>query len=194
MDEEFKGNVVKFIGFRKGQGFADEAAQTLAQGVIPAFDVIGQARLFANGVMIRGNATKDSRIGRPKVAEGATMAVSGRNPVPELPTTGLTAVATPVRNHLTGTPTQRYPQPALVFFEPTNDHSSSTSSTSAACASAVGKLAGKAVAAWRNQLATVCRVTPNVRSNPRRLLRSWYARRISALRSGVYCTCGLTVP
>ena len=51
--------------FGKGQCFADEAGTTLTESVIEAFDMVGQASLFADRTMPFGR--KDFGIGLPEI-------------------------------------------------------------------------------------------------------------------------------
>jgi hypothetical protein len=173
MDEEFEGNLVKLVGLGERECLADEAREALPQGVVPALDMRGVPRLLAHSLMVAAQGAKDLRVRLLEVAEGGTVAVRGRNPAPQAPTTLLAAVPDEVGHHLPRAPTERYPDPAFVFLEPTQDQTSSSSSTSPGVASTTGGRFGRAAAASRSHLATVWRATPKVRSNPRSLERSW---------------------
>ncbi len=184
MDEEFEGNRVKLIGLGEREGLTNKACEALPQGVVPALDMRGLPGLLAHGVVVACQGTKDLLLCLPEVTEGRAVAVRGGNPTPQAPTTLLAAVTDEVGHHLPRAATQGYPDPTFVFLQPTKDQTSSSSSTSRGLASTTGGLFGSAAASVRSHLATVWRATPKVRSSPRRLERSWYARRISALRSG----------
>ena len=50
MNETSERNFMELVGLGKGKGFAHKARHTLAQGVVPAFDMDGFAGVFANRV------------------------------------------------------------------------------------------------------------------------------------------------
>lgn len=55
MQEEANGDLVHLNRFRKRQDFANEAAQTLAEGVIETLDMMGKSPLGILGaVLTRG--------------------------------------------------------------------------------------------------------------------------------------------
>lgn len=172
MNETPKSNFMKFVGFGKGKSFAHKTAQTLAERVVPAFNMCRFARFFTNGVMVWCQVPKDLVVGLPKITKGGTVPVCTRDPRPQAPAIFFAASANKVGDDLTGATTQSYPDPAFVFFDPTNDQSSSNSSTSSAWAVSNGGSIGSCASSWRNHLATVCRATPKVRSKPRKLDRS----------------------
>ena len=97
------------FGFGKGQGFADETADSLAKGAVPAFLVSGQSGFFANSMM--GALGEDSFISLPEIAVRPAAAIGAWNGFPQ-PTT---SVSTPVAKHkgdnLTGAAAQGGPQP-----------------------------------------------------------------------------------
>lgn len=163
---------MEFVGFGKGKRFAHKAAQSLAQRVVPAFDMGGFAGFFANRVRVWCELPKDLVIGLPEITKGSTMPLRTRHPRPPAPAIFFATSADKVGDKLTCAAAQSYPDPAFVFFDPTNDQSSSNSSTSSAWAVSNGGSAGRCSSSWRNHWATVCRTTPKVRSKPRKLDRS----------------------
>ena len=173
MDETPECNLVKFIRLGKGKGLADKASQSLAQGVVPAFHMSRLPGFFAHRLMSSTQMTKDLIVGLPKIAEGGAMTVGAGQPRPEAPAIFFGAAPDPIGDNLTRTAAQGYPDPPFVFFEPTNDQSSSNSKMSSGWAGARGGMVDNGSSSSRNHLATVCRATPNVRSRPRKLDRSW---------------------
>ena len=157
MDEEFKSDLVKLIGFGEGERLAHKACKALAQGVVPAFHMRGVAALLADYLMVCAQRAVDGGVGLPEVTKGRVVAISNRNPGPQAPATLLTAVADEGGHHLARVQTECYPDPAFVFL-PTKDHSSSSSSTSAGVASATGGLLGNAPRTgtqWNNSSITL---------------------------------------
>jgi hypothetical protein len=61
--------VVKFFG--EGQGCPDQTRDSLPQGVVKAFNMIGQASFFTN--LVQGFVVKDRSIGIPKVGVGLSI-------------------------------------------------------------------------------------------------------------------------
>ena len=142
MNKASESDFMKLIGFGKGKGFAHKASQSLTQGVVPALNMCRFASLFANRVVLRRQMSEDCIVCLPKVTESRTMTVETRNPGPETPTIFFSSSPDEVGDNLAGSPTQRYPDPSFVFFEPTNDHSSSSSNTSSGCAGSSGGKSG----------------------------------------------------
>jgi hypothetical protein len=163
---------MEFVGLGKGKRFAHKATQSLPQGVVPAFDMRGFACCFSHGVMVWRQLPKDLVVSLPKITKGGTLPIRTRNPRPQTPAIFFAASTNKVGDNLTRAAAQSYPDPTFVFFDPTNDQSSSNSSTSSAWAVSNGGSAGSCSSSWRNHLATVCRATPKVRSKPRKLDRS----------------------
>ena len=54
MEEEADGDLVHDGTFREREGFAHEATQTLAQGAVKTFDVVGRATDVGSAVLLRG--------------------------------------------------------------------------------------------------------------------------------------------
>lgn len=134
MDEPPESNFMEFVGLGKGKCFAYKATQSLAERVVPAFDMGGFACFFANRVMVWCQLPKDLVIGLPEITKGGTMPIRTRNPRPQTPAIFFAASADKVGDNLACAAAQGYPDPAFVFFDPTNDQSSSNSSTSSAWA------------------------------------------------------------
>ena len=73
MNEQAQGEIVHAFALGEGERFAHEAAQSLTQGAVPAFDVVGLALGFAaQAVRALG---EHPFVGQPKVAAGRPAAV-----------------------------------------------------------------------------------------------------------------------
>jgi hypothetical protein len=173
MNKHFQGCLMIDIGFGERKRSANKTPQSLSQCVVPSFNMGCFACFFTNRLMRLAQQTKYLFIRFPKVAERGTMPVSCWYPRPQTPTAFFTAVANEVGHNLACSTVQGYPNPSFVFFDSTNDHNSSISSTSSGCASFNGGISGNESAFSLSHLATVWRATPNVRSMPRKLERSW---------------------
>lgn len=66
--------------FGKGQGFAYEPSQALAQGVEPALNVLGLATVFAHRLMTVGS--ENTLVGIPEIAERVAARVGARDASP----------------------------------------------------------------------------------------------------------------
>ena len=161
------------IGFGKRQRPADKTPQPLPQCVVPSLNMCCFTRFFAHRLMFLTQQAKYLFVRFPKVAESGAVSIRSWYPRPQTPTAFFATVTNEVGNNLACPTTQGYPNPALVFFDPTNDHNSSNSSTSSGCASSSGGISGNESASSFSHLATVWRATPKVRSMPRKLERSW---------------------
>ena len=74
MDEQAQSHGVHAHALGEGEWLAHEASESLAQRVVPAFDVAGLALAFTGAAM--GSARKDLVVGQPEVApRGAAAAV-----------------------------------------------------------------------------------------------------------------------
>lgn len=104
------------IGLGKGKGLAHKASQTLAEGVVEAFNMRRVATLLADRLMVGAQPTEDGIIAFPEIAEGGTVTVLGWNPRPESPTALFGAVADEEGDNLPSAPTERQPNPALVLL------------------------------------------------------------------------------
>ena len=160
------------IRFGKRQRAADKTSQPLPQCIIPSFHMRCFACFLTNRLMFLAQQTKYLFVRFPKVAERGTVSIGCGYPRPQSPTAFFATVNNEVGNNLACAATQSYPNPSFVFFVSTNDHNSSNSSTSSGCASANGGISGNESAFSLSHLATVWRVTPKVRSMPRKLERS----------------------
>ena len=138
MNKKLESNVVIQIRFRKGKRLADKTSQTLTQSVVPSLNMSGLPSLFANRLMSLPQSAKNGLIGLPKITESGTVSIGLGQTSPEVPTAFFTAITDEVGHNLSSSSTKSYPDPAFVFFEPTKDHSSSSSRTSSALASARG--------------------------------------------------------
>ena len=70
------------LGLGEGQSFSNEAGETLAEGVVKAFNMSSQPRVFAYRlVLFIGD---DGLVSFPEITEGGGLLVSFRDIVPEL--------------------------------------------------------------------------------------------------------------
>jgi len=129
--------------------------QPLPQSVIPSFNMSCLTCLLANRLMCLSQQAKYLLVSFPEVAEGGTMSISGWYPRPQTPAAFFATVANKIGNYLACPPTQSYPNPSFVFFDSTNDHNSSNSSTSSGCAFSKGSVSGSESAFAFSHLATV---------------------------------------
>jgi hypothetical protein len=114
VQEELEANLMHLIGLGEGECPANEASQTLAQGVVPALHVRQLATLLTyRFVSLFGN---DSPIHLPKIAVTTSSVVTLRNPPPQPPTSSLATLAYDISNHLTSVSCQSKPHPAFVGF------------------------------------------------------------------------------
>ena len=112
MNEEVDSDVVHEVGFGKGSGLAGEPADSLAQGAVEAFDVVGRpTRLTLLQLCCRHHAT----IGFPDVSKTACGFVSWWDAAPQHPASRHAPAAEGVSHNLPRAPTQSQPQPFLVF-------------------------------------------------------------------------------
>lgn len=160
------------IRFGKRKRLTNKTAQPLPQCVIPSLNMRCFTCFFTNRVMFLAQQAKNLLISFPEVTEGGTMSISDWYPRPQTPTAFFAAVTNEIGNHLACPTTQGYPNPSFVFFDSTNDHNSSNSSTSSDCAASTEVISGNDSAFSFSHLATVWRATPNVRVTPRKLARS----------------------
>jgi hypothetical protein len=114
MNEQPKSKRMELIRFGKGQGFAHEAGQALAQGVEPALDMSGLTTGLTHRLMPVGG--ENTPVSLPKITERVAARVGARNASPEVQTTGFAAVTDEVRHNLAGAAAQRPPYPALIGF------------------------------------------------------------------------------
>jgi len=90
VNEEAKNSLVKPVGFGKREGFANETRQALAQGIEPAFDMIGLAAFLAYRLMaITG---ENQGVSAPEVAERIAAFPGAWDALPQAQATGLAAV------------------------------------------------------------------------------------------------------
>ncbi len=184
MDEQAQGEFVHLLALGKRERLAHEAAQTLAQGVVPTLDAAGLTRAFAGAAMRA--LRKHFGVSQPEVAAGGTTAVAGRDTLTQRASAGCRAVTDEVGDHLAGLPTQSDPDPADVEF-------GAAEAEEFIQFQHVARLGGQKRFAQRretrgffcSQREIVCLSTPKTRCAARRLKRSVAtARSTSALRSG----------
>ncbi len=109
MQEEADSDFVHREGFGKGQGFASEAAQALAQRVVETLAVVGEALLGITRVMLVGG--QDIVVALQVIGMKPTVAVSERDTPPEEPGGGVIARTQRVGHDLAAAPTQSQSQP-----------------------------------------------------------------------------------
>ena len=98
--------------FRKGQGLPHIAGIALSQRIIPAFDMRGHPRLFADALMRVDR--KDGSIGSPEVAETLAATIRLRQFMPQMPTRLFAPIPDGIRHNVPGAPTFDRPQPCFV--------------------------------------------------------------------------------
>ena len=76
MDKAPERNFMKLIGLGKGKGLAHKASQAFAKRIVPAFNMGGLPRFFADRVMVSAQMTKNLVIGLPKITKGSAMTIS----------------------------------------------------------------------------------------------------------------------
>jgi hypothetical protein len=77
MNEQPKSKRMELIRFGKGQGFAHEAGQALAQGVEPALDMSGLTTGLTHRLMPVGG--ENTPVSLPKITERVAARVGARN-------------------------------------------------------------------------------------------------------------------
>ena len=107
MDEKPDGQFVHFFGLGKGERFAREARESLAQGAVESFDVIGLPIAFAARSVLRWR--HDGRVCAPVVGVDGQRLPSGRQRRPELARRVLIASAEPVGQNAPRAATKRQP-------------------------------------------------------------------------------------
>jgi hypothetical protein len=172
MNKQFQRSLMINIRLGKRKRSTNKTPQPLPQCVIPSFNMGCFPCLLAHRLMFLAQQAKYLLVSFPKVAESSTMPINGWYPRPQTPTTFFATIANKIGNYLAGATTQGYPNPAFVFFDLTNDHNSSNSSTSSGWAASSGGMSGNESAFSLSHLATVWRATPKVRAMPRKLERS----------------------
>ena len=80
MNEEMNGGVVHEIAFGKGGGLTSETPDSLAQGAIEAFNVIGRPVDWA---LLQRLGRNNAGISLPDVGKAVSGFVGLRNPAPE---------------------------------------------------------------------------------------------------------------
>ncbi len=111
----------------KGEGFACETTQSLAQGIVPSFHMGRFTGFFSHGSVMR----KDFIISAPKVAVGGTSFVGPWQTLVKFPATIPIPRPNGIGEDLTGASAKRAIQTHWAsLLRPTKDHSSSSSMTS----------------------------------------------------------------
>ena len=119
MQEEADSDFVHREGFGKGQGFASEAAQALAQRVVETLDVIRGA--FGGGGSTLGGG-QDVVVAFPMIGVQPALTVSGWDAAPQEARRGVIARAERVGHDLAGSSTQSQPTPQPNHPTPTRAH------------------------------------------------------------------------
>ena len=101
------------IVFGERQGATGITTIPLAQGVVPAFLMVGLAAAFWNRMVLIG--WHDERIDIEGIGEDWTGTIGVGDGLPQLAGSGFGAIPNGIRHNLTGAATLRRPQPA---FEP----------------------------------------------------------------------------
>jgi|GEM_PF-2891750 len=109
MQEETDSDFVHLEGFGKRQGFANEAAQTLAKGIVETLNAICGATLGVVGVMLVGG--QDVVVALQVIGIKQTLAVSQRDAIPKGPGGRIIARTQRVGNDLASASAQGQPRP-----------------------------------------------------------------------------------
>ncbi len=98
MEKEEQASLMHDHRFGKGERHAHKTSETLAQRVIPAFDMGSFSRLFANcGVLLAGD---HRRVGRPEGRFAMPCAVGGWNGFPQPLARLFTSITDGIGDHL----------------------------------------------------------------------------------------------
>ena len=98
------------LAFGERECLANKAAESLAQGVVEAFDVAGLARPFVAGTMSAPRI--NFFLGQPEVATRGPAAVVGRNALAQSAGTVGRTISHEVRHDLAGLSAERDPTPS----------------------------------------------------------------------------------
>ncbi len=112
VEEESESDSMHLVRFGKGESFSHESSQTLAQGAVETFHMIGARFGVALRELVGGN---DIRIRLPDVSKTMRLFVGVGNGFPHEKTGLLAPIANGKRHHLPGAPTQGQPNPAFVL-------------------------------------------------------------------------------
>lgn len=102
-------SLMHIVAFWKRQGFSDKSTNSLPQGVVPTFDVVCFARLFADHAV--SASFDDFAVGLPKIAERHTSSVCFGNQSPKSPATFRTPVADEIWHNLPRSAAKSHPNP-----------------------------------------------------------------------------------
>ena len=172
MQEEADSDFVHREGFGKGQGFASEAAQALAQRVVETLDVIVNSLLGGIHAMLLSG--QDVVIALQMIGVQPTLAVSERDALSKEPGGSVIARPERVSHDRTSAPAQGL---ATTRARPGGDGPRSSITHPVPGCLGAGREPGWSLKAARGRLflshwATVLRDTPKIRVNPRNEARS----------------------
>ena len=108
MEEETDDGFMHLRAFGKGQGFAHETAQALAECVVETFDMVGRPPMV--GCLMLGGR-QDIVIALQVVGMQWALTIGSGDSTPEQPGGGIAAGAEGIGHDLTGSATQGQPQP-----------------------------------------------------------------------------------
>lgn len=112
MDEECENNNVHEIRLGEREGFSNQSRQSLAQGAVETFDMVGIGFGLALGELI---GLDDFGVSFPYVGIAVRLFVRSGNRLPQLAAGSGSPVSHHKRHNLPRAPTERQPNPALVF-------------------------------------------------------------------------------
>ena len=185
MEKELQTSIVHHPRFGERERFADKASQTLSERVIPAFHMSGftgflsgsRVLVFWDHCLVRG----------PEIGETVSAAIREGKRFPQAMAGLFTSISHRVSHDLPRLAAQRDPDPGLVRLFPHKRPQLIQFQHVRIPIVGIG-LDQRFAQSWQLsgfffiQAITEFRETPKVRSRPRKLLRSSYARRISSLR------------
>jgi len=102
------------VGLGERQTLSDKASESLAQGVVPPFNMCGEAGFFACRGVLRGG--DDQPVGFPEITKAVRCAIGDGDALPQLLAGGGTSITDTVSDDLTGCTTKSNPNPAFVGF------------------------------------------------------------------------------
>jgi len=164
---------VHLVRLGEGKGSANEAGETLTQGIVETLDVSGEPSSFADGLVLLGG--QDILIGFPNVAIKEPLSIRVGDALPKLLAGSCAASTDHTSDDLTGLLAQGWPHPALTHLGADKAPHLIEFQLNMSGLFERGKRIFQRrefASFFLSQRLTVLRATPKVRSSPRRLERS----------------------
>jgi hypothetical protein len=175
MEKELQTSLMHEQEFREGQRFANKTSQALSECIVPAFYMSRFTCFLSDSTVLF--FWDHGLVGCPEISETMASTIGEGNGLPQTATGALASISVRVSDHLTALSAQGNPDPCLVdlssnkgpqFIQFQGHRSWIGCIRSYHCLAQGWKLSGF----FLIQATTVLREIPNVRSSPRRLLRS----------------------